>query len=321
MKRLLLVLALISVVYFSGCVEKQGGAQPNESTIKASMTKAADNLSSYSFEATHNQTDIINEGNNNNNAANATVRSAGSSVSASIDMANYKARADLITSTSLKTPGEAAKVSSSNGTQYNIGNVTYTRMDGGNWTQLKDPTPASELWASGRYNALKSRTESISESQLNIVGSEVVDGKDSYKLSLVTNDTVYNQTLRNAVDSVIFPFVANLNMTNMRKDSQIEALAWVDKDSSLVRRYQYHLRLNVVPELVGVINLSTNQIMVFNQSIRQSIKPVQVSIDINNLERYYDFNQPMNIAPPSEALNTKPIVPVMIQNQNSTGLA
>lgn len=320
MKRLLLVLAIIAVVYFSGCVEKQGGAQPNESAIKASMTKAADNLSSYSFEAAHNQTDIINEGNNNNNAANATVRSASSSVSASIDMANRKARADLITSTSLKTPGEAAKVSSSNGTQYNIGNVTYTKMDGGNWTQLKDPTPESELWASGRYNALKSRTESISESQLNIVGSEVVDGKDSYKLSLVTNDTVYNETLRNAVDSVIFPFVANLNMTNMRKNSQIEALAWVDKDSSVVRRYQYHLTLNVVPELVGVVNLSTNQVMVFNQSIRQSIKPVRVSIDINNLERYYDFNQPMNIAPPKDALNTKPIVPVMIQNQNSTGL-
>ncbi len=194
-------------------------------------------------------------------------------------------------------------------------------MNGGNWTQLKDPTPESEMWASGRYNALKSRARSISESQFNVTGSEVVDGKDSYKLSLVTNDTVYNQTLKNAVDSIIFPFIANLNMTNLRKNSQIEAFAWVDKESSLVRRYQYHLSMSVMPELVGVVNLSTNQVMVFNQSIRQSIKPVQVSIDINNLERYYDFNQPMNIAPPKDALNTEPIVPVMIQNPNSTGLA
>ncbi len=316
MKRLLLVLALIVVVALSGCLQNQGqGGQPNESTIKTSMIKAADNLSSYNFTAAHNQTDIINEY-GNNNAANMTVRSAISSVSASIDLANHRARADLITVTSLKTPGEAATISSSNGTQYNIGNITYTKMNGENWTQLKDPTQESVLWASGRYNALKSRAESINESQISILGSEVVDGKDCYKLNLVTNDTVYNQTLRNAVDSVVFPFIANLNMTDLKKNSQLEALAWVEKDNSLVRRYEYHLSLSAIPELVGAINLSNNQIMMFNQSIQQSIKPVVISIDVNNLEHYYDINQPMNIAPPIEALNTMPIVPVMIQNSS-----
>lgn len=312
MKRLLPVLAIIAIVYFSGCVEKQGVAQPNENAVKASMIKAADNVSSYSFEATHNQTDVINEG--SNNAANATIRSARSGVSASIDLKNHKAMADLVTSTSMSTPEESQKISSSSGTQYNIGNITYTKMDGGNWTQLKDPTPESTLWASGRYNALKSRAQYINESQLNIAGSEAVDGKDCYKLNLITNSTVYNQTLTNAVDSIVFPFVANLNMTSLGKNSNIEALAWVEKDSGLIRKYEYMLRLSVVPELVGVINISSNQIMMFNQTVRQSIKPVEVSIDINNLERYYDFNQPMNITPPKEALNTMPIVPVMIQD-------
>jgi len=316
MKRLLLVLALIVVVALSGCLQNQGqGGQPNESTIKTSMIKAVDNLSSYNFTATHNQTDTINEY-GDMNAANMTVRSATSSVSASIDLANLKAKADLITETSLKTPGEAATISSSNGTQYNIGNITYTKMDEENWTQLKDPTPASVLWASGRYNALESRVESINESQINILGSEVVDGHDCYKLDLVTNDTVYNQTLSDAVGSVIFPFVANLNMTDLRKNSQLDTLAWVDKDNNLVRRYEYHLSLSVIPELVGAINLSDNQIMMFNQSIIQSITPVVVSIDVNNLEHYYDFNQPMNIAPPVEALNTTPIVPILIQNSS-----
>jgi len=316
MKRLLLVLALIVVVAFSGCLQNQGqGGQPNESTIKASMIKAADNLSSYNFTAAHNQTDIINEY-GNNNAANMTIRFAISSVSASIDLANHRARADLITATSLKTPGAPATISSSNGTQYNIGNITYTKMDGENWTQLKDPTSENVLWASGRYNALKSRAQSINESQTSILGSEVVDGKDCYKLNLATNDTVYNQTLRNAVDSVIFPFVANLNMTDLKKNSQLEALAWIEKDNSLVRRYEYHLKLSAIPELVGAINLSNNQIMMFNQSIQESIKPVVVSIEVDNLEHYYDINLPMNIAPPKVALSTTPIAPVMIQNSS-----
>ncbi|MGA9098647.1 MAG: hypothetical protein WB392_06905 [Methanotrichaceae archaeon] len=318
MKRLLLVLALIVVVVaLSGCLQNQGqGGQPNESAIKASMIKATDNLSSYNFTATHNQTDTVNEY-GNNNAANMTIRSATSSVSASIDLAKLNAKADLITVTSLKTPGEAATISSSNGTQYNIGNITYTKMDGENWTQLKDPTPESLLWASGRYNALQSRAQSINDTQISILGSEVVDGQDCYKLNLVTNDTVYNQTLSDAVGSVIYPFVSNLNMTDLRKNSQVEALAWIEKDNSLIRRYEYHLKLSVIPDLVGVINLSSNQIMMFNQSVKESIKPVEVSIDVSNAEHYYDFNQPMNIAPPMEALNTMPIVPVAIQN--STG--
>ncbi|MFB3766222.1 MAG: hypothetical protein ACE14P_13380 [Methanotrichaceae archaeon] len=316
MKRLLLVLALIVVVSLSGCLQNQGqGGQPNESTIKTSMLRAADNLSSYNFTVTHNQTDIINEL-GNNNVANMTIRSAISSVSASIDLANHRARADLMTATSLKTPGEAARVSSSSGTQYNIGNITYTKMGEENWTQLKDLTDANVMWASGRYNALKSRAESIDESQINILGSEVVDGKDCYKLNIATNDTVYNQTLRNAVESVIFPFVANVNMTDLRKNSQIDANAWIEKDNNLVRRYEYNLRLSVIPELVGAVNLSTGQIMMFNQSLRESIRPVAVSIETNNLEHYYDFDQPMNIAPPKEALDTVPIVPVSIQNNS-----
>lgn len=317
MKRLLLILALIVVVALSGCVQNQGqGGQPNVGAIKASMIKAADNLSSYNFTATHNQTDTVNES-GNKDASNMTVRSANSSVSASIDLANLKARADIITVTSLKTPGEVAQISYSNGTQYNIGNITYTKMDGENWTQLKDPTPGSVIWASDRYNALKARVGSINDTQINILGSEVVDGKDCYKLNLITNDTVYNQTLSQAVGSVIFPFVSNLNMTDLRKNSQVETLAWMEKDNSLIKRYEYHMSLNVVPDLVGVVNLSNNQIMMFNQSVKESIKPVLVSIDISNTEHYYDFNQPMNIAPPKDALNTMPIVPVAIQN--STG--
>ncbi len=316
MKRLLIVLALIIAVAFSGCTEKG----PNAGDIKVSMIKAAENLSSYNFTASQNQTEAINEYNNKTGSynVNTTMRTAISDVTASIDLAGHRVKASLSTKTSMRDPDGTAKVSSSNGTQYNIGNVTYTRMGNGNWSQLVDPTPERELWASGRYNTLKARADAISKSEVDVLGSESVDGKDCYKLNLVMNNTTYYTTLYNAVSSIIFPFVANLNRTELEKNSKIETLVWVEKDSNLIRKYENHLSLRAVPDLVGIFNINSGQIVSFNQSVRQSIKPVEVSVDSSSLEHYYDFNVPMNIVPPKEALSTKPIVPVMIQN--STGV-
>ncbi len=322
MKRLLLVLALIIAVAFSGCMEKQG-TQPAPGDIKTSMIKAAGNLSSYSFEVSQNQTESVGEYNNKTASydINVTVRSASSMVVASIDLAGHKAKAGLTTKTSIKGSEGAAEISSSNGTQYNIGNVTYTRMNGGNWTKLVDPTPGNKLWASGRYDALRSRAESVNQSQIELLGTEAVDGKDCYKLNLVMGNQTFDEALYKAVSSVIFPFVANLNKTDVEKNSQINALVWVDKDSYLVRKYEYHLSLKAVPDIVGIFNANNGQIVAFNQSIKQSIKPVQVSVDSSSLEHYYDFNAPMSIVPPNEALSSTPIVPVMIQNSTGTAKA
>lgn len=313
MKRLLLVLILIMALAFSGCVEQQGpqGQQPNAGNIKTSMIKAVDNVSSYSFTASQNQTESANEFGVNASYANATVRGASSEVTASIDLKGHKVKANLVTKTSIMNPGGVPTVSSSSGTQYNIGNITYTMMTGGNWTQLRDPTPENELWASGRYNTLKSRAESINQSQADVIGTEKVDGADCYKLKMVMDNNTIAQALYNAVNSAIIPFVASPNSTQIAKDSNIEAFVWIDKESSLLRRYEYHLNVRAVPDIMGVFDVSAGQIMVFNQSIKQSIKPVEVSVNTATLEHYYDFNKPMVIAPPNEALNTTPIVPSM----------
>jgi hypothetical protein len=299
-------------VALSGCIGNQE-KQPSAGDIQASMIKAVENVSSYSFTASQAQNETASESGGNASAANATVRGAYSEVSASVDLADHRAKADLVTETSIKGAGELPAVSSSNGTQYNIGNITYTRMDAENWTQLRDPTPENELWASGRYNALKSRGQSINGSQLDVLGTEVVDGQDCYKLRLVMNNTTYEGTLYQAVNSAIFPFVANPNSTRIASGSTIQALVWVDKASFLIRRYEYSLGVMAVPDIVGVFDTSSGQIMAFNQTIKQSIKPVEISVGINTTEHYYDFNQPLNITPPKEALNTVATSPVVAQ--------
>lgn len=314
MKRLLLVLMLITALAFSGCVEKQGQTS-NTGDIKTSMIKAADNISSYSFTASQNQSESANEFSRNASYANATLRGASSEITASVDLKGHRVLANLATKTSITNPGGVPTVSSSSGTQYNIGNITYTRMNGENWTQLRDPTPESALWASGRYNTLKSRAESINQSQVEVIGTEKIDGADCYKLKLVMSNNTIAQALYNAVNSAIIPFVASPNATQIARNSNIEAFVWIDKESSLLRRYEYRLSVGAVPDIVGVFDISTGQVMMFNQSIKNSIKPVEVSVNTATLEHYYDFNQPMVIVPPKEALNATPIVPVAIEAQ------
>jgi hypothetical protein len=312
MKKLSLVLLLIIAVALSGCVGNQE-KQPSVGDIRASMMKAVGNVSSYSFTASQTQNETANEFGISASAANATLRTAYSEVAASVDLAGHRAEANLVTKTSIAGPGELPTVSSSNGTQYNIGNVTYTRMGAENWTQLVDPTPEGELWATGRYNAYKSRVETTNESQFEILGTEAVDGQDCYKLRLVMDNATRSQTLYDAVNSAIFPFIANPNSTSIASNSSIEALVWVDKGSFLIRRYEYTMGVTAVPDIVGIFDVSSGQMMTFNQSIKQSIKPVEISENSNSIEHYYNFNQPMSITPPKEALNSLMVSPVAVQ--------
>jgi len=69
----------------------------------------------------------------------------------------------------------------------------------------------------------------------------------------------------------------------------------------------------VIPDIVGIIDRSSGQTIMFSQSIKQSIKPVKVSMDYALLEHYYDFNQPMNIVPPKDALNATSTAPDTVQ--------
>jgi hypothetical protein len=312
MKKLSLVLLLIIAVALSGCVGNQE-KQPSAGDIRASMMKAVGNVSSYSFTASQTQNETANEFGISEGAANVTARTAYSEVAASVDLAGHRAKADLVTKTSIAGLGELPTVSSSNGTQYNIGNVTYTRMDAENWTQLVDPTPEGELWASGRYNAYKSRVETTNGSQFDILGTEAVDGQDCYKLRLVMDNATYSETLYDAVNSAIFPFIANPNSTRIASNSSIEALVWLDKGSFLIRRYEYNLGVTAVPDIVGIFDISSGQMMTFNQSIKQSIKPVEISENSKSIEHYYNFNQPMSITPPKEALNSMRVAPVAAQ--------
>jgi hypothetical protein len=306
MKRLILALAIITVA-LSGCTEKA----PSSGEIKTSMIHSAANLTAYSFGISDNQTESIRDlvKNNITNQYNITTRSVKTEVTAIVDLAGRKAEANVSTTTAIKGPAGLPNVATSKGTEYNIGNITYTNQNNGNWTQLKDPVSAEALWSSGRYNLIKSRAESVNRSQVEVIGSESIDGKDCYKLRLIMDNQTYLGTAYNLLTSVMFPFVPEVNQTDLIKNSKIENLAWVEKDNNLLKKYQHTLSMQMTPNIIGVVDMTKGGTQKFNQSI----KLVEVSMNSDSTETYSDFNKPAAIVVPNAALNTKPIVPSPIQ--------
>jgi outer membrane lipoprotein-sorting protein len=305
MRRLLIVLVLVFVA-LSGCIEKG----PSAEDIKTLTLKSASNLSSYSFTVDQKQIENIkglNEQNGTYNA-NITSRSVEVEINGSVDLARHKAMANLSTKTNLTGPGGISQETESKGTEYNIGNTTYTKMDQENWTQLKDPTSEMELWSSNRYNAIISRTESINRSNLEVIGEEKIDGYDTFKLKAIIDNNTYYQTAYNMISNAIFPFVAKINSSDLNKNSSMETIIWIEKGTYLPRKYENHINIEVIPEIIGVFDPTKGQVAMLNRSI----KPAEVSVESRTQEHYYDFGIATDIIPPKQALETEPIVPTLM---------
>jgi hypothetical protein len=230
-------------------------------------------------------------------------------VAASVDLAGRKALANVSTTTIIKGPTGQPNVVTSKGLEYDIGNTTYVMRGDGNWTQLKDNNSAETLWAAGRYNLIRSRADAVNQSKVEVIGSESVDGKDCYKLRLMTDNQTYLGTAYNMLTSVLFPFVPEVNQTDLLNSSKNENLVWVEKDNNLLKKYQRTMIMQITPKIIGVLDLNTGVTRKFNQTL----KLVEISINTDSIETYFDYNKPAAIVVPKSALNTTPIMPSPIQ--------
>jgi hypothetical protein len=306
MKRFILILALLAVA-LSGCTEKA----PSPGELKNMMVHSAANLSSYSFALSDNHSESIKDlvKNNITNTNNVTTRFAKNDVVAAVDLVGQKAMAKIATATVMTRPGGQPNTVSTMGLEYDIGNATYITRDGSNWTQLRDNQSAEAVWASGRYSVIKSRADSVNKSKAELAGSESIDGKDCYKLKLIDSNQTYLSTAYSALTSVLFPFYPEVNQTDLIKASKSDTFVWIEKDSNQLRKYESTLSMKIAPNIVGIVNMNTGAV----QRLNKTLKLVEISIDKDSIETYSDYNKPVSIVVPKEALNATPITPQSIQ--------
>lgn len=279
MKRLLLILALVAVA-FSGCTEKGPSAkEPGPGEIKTLMIDSVANLSSYKFniESTQ-QIDITNRSIKGGNVSTIKVTTVGDGA------VNLTGRTMGVVQ-SLNIVSDNNNATSGRSETYILNDTIYMSMDG-NWTALKLPN-AEMIWI--RQNIVMNQAELINNSQIEVVGSEAVDGLDTYKVKVVPNMNTYAAVLSEQVGSIL-P-VAALNLTEVYKNSSLNWVSWITKDTHLLKKNEIQMGLVVTPEIIG---MKANETGDFEMNVKVDATTV-----------FSDFNQPVKIVLPEGANNAR----------------
>jgi len=313
MKRLLLVLMLIAVA-FSGCTEK-GPSVANKSAeeLKTLSIAAAENLTSYSIKSSLTQTIEHNSIGTNESVGQTTTYTENDEVIQSVDLSGYKSKKSYSIETLAKRPGYPDNSSVNQMEVYLIGNSTYFKDERGNWTHLKDPMNAGEIWEKDNHNQVKTLSAMINNSQMENAGSETIEGQETYKMKIVTGVADYSNLYGIAFDLVARPTnymaMPSINKTELNETGKIEKTIWISKESYLPVKYHSGISFKMSPELIAALDFSTGQMKMLNQSIRLG----EISVSIDTADLYYDFDKPTDITPPEQALFAPVITPTEVQ--------
>ncbi len=316
MKRLLLVLALIAVA-ISGCTEKgPADSVKSVSELKNLSQTSAENLTSYSVKSTMLSTWKLNAGENATSGKLSTLTESTNSLSL-VNLSGLKVHVNSTTDTRFETPGIPANTSTGNIDFYLIGNSTYMNEGNGNWSHLVDPRSAEEVWGPDRNNQVETLANSSSLSDLEALGSEAVNGEDAYKLKIVpgAGDSInlYNTAFSIAAKITNYPMsLPSINRTELNETAKTEKTIWISKTSFLPVKYESVMSFTMTPEIVGVLDTSKGQMMKLNQSIK--LGAISVAIETSDL--YYDFDKPLNIIPPEQALSSPAVTPMQLMSQS-----
>ncbi|MCX6677956.1 MAG: hypothetical protein NTU95_08450 [Methanothrix sp.] len=315
MKRLLLVLMLIAVA-ISGCTEKGPSvADKSAEELKTLSIASAENLTSYSIKSSVTQILKLNTGTNATPEKVTTVTESAETVTV-VNLSSLEAHVNGSTKNQMAVPDQSANTSTTSVDFYQIGNSTYVNDKSGNWTHLVDPRSMKEVWGQNKNNQVLALAKTFNLSTIENLGSEAVNGEDAYKLKIVTGSGDY-LNLQNAAFAVAakvtqYPmYLPSVNRTELNETGKIEKMVWISKKSCLPVKYQSRMSFSMTPEIIGALDVNTGQMKMFNQSIRLG----EISVSMETADLYYDFDKPMDITPPKQALSAPAITPTEVQPQ------
>jgi len=315
MKRLLLVLMLIAVA-ISGCTEKGPSvADKSAEELKTLSVASAENLTSYSIKGSVIQTLKFNSGANATPEKVTTIMESAETV-AIVNLSSLQAHASGSTKNQMEVSGQPANTSATSADVYQIGNSTYVNDESGNWTHLVDPRSAEEVWGPDKNNQVMTLAKTFNLSTTEDLGSETINDEDAYKLKIVTGSgdytNLYNAAFAVAAKMTQYPlYFPSVNRTELNETGKIEKMIWISKKSHLPVKYQSVMSFSMKPEIIGALDLNTSQMKMFNQSIQLG----EISVSMETSDLYYDFDKPVDINPPEQALSAPVVTPNQIQPQ------
>ncbi len=247
--------------------------------LKQMMVESADNLTTYSYSRT-GETSMLYS----NDSIQEEFRAAKATVG-KVDLVRQSGwwgaeLRDLNTGDVLTWEG------------YFINGSEFWKEDQ-NWTEfiINDTSAIME-----EYNELPGQVNLVDYSDMQIVGSETLEGKDCYKLVGSPIEPVYKGMIGLQLLAAYFPspFTLPEEIENgsldvddnaLLNNSSIVLTAWVSKEDSLLRRLDINSSLVVTPQILNI-----------------TAPDFRIESTINESTTYMDFGSPIEIVLPEDAL-------------------
>jgi len=165
--------------------------------------------------------------------------------------------------------------------EYLINDTIYMKLDG-NWTALKMPSVA-DAWS--QQNTLDKQLNMFNQSRLTLIGSEMVEDENCYKIGAgMDMSTIAGQLSQEA--SSIVP-MTGMNYTDLFNNTTLEATYWITKDT-------HHLKKT---EVVVIFTLSPSSFGLNDTDARE----VEMRINSRVTMLFRGYNESMKIELPAEA--------------------
>ena len=243
----------------------------NTSELKALVANSSAKLESYRFTMdTEQSVDLVNL--TSDETQKLSTRTLG------FCSANVTDRAMKMVLASITVPeGDDKNVTAAAMEEYLLNDTFYLKMEG-NWTALRLPGVA-EAWS--LQNTMNQQVDMLNHSNLTLLGSEIVDGQDCYKL-LVDMDTV----------SFADQLAKQTGFSSLFSNMSLQAYYWITKDTHLLKKTEVWESFIVNPRSLGLpANESEN---------------LEMSVDTTITMLFEGFNESIRIELPWEARKAEP---------------
>lgn len=267
-----LSLVLVMVLSFTACAK-----EPSAQEIVDGAIESFDNLKTYQFEL--------------NMTMDATGEAEGEAIDHTITMVNSGTldleNQQMKTYLSMDSGDEMMRVES-----YIVEGMVYAKPEapGEEPGWIKSEAPAEYWEIMTAVSGLENYVELLKTAQVEVIGSEQVKGVDCYMLQLTPEMAELYQTAMNPVGGVgqagmLAPVPEELLEDMFRSFSVKE---WVAKDTYLIMKAEIDMAIETTPEFKEYLG-----------------EEVEVFLDITISFLSYNYDQPVTIVVPEEALEAR----------------
>jgi hypothetical protein len=184
--------------------------------------------------------------------------------------------------------------------EYLLNGIMYIKMDG-NWTVMK--LPAAAAWS--QQNTMEQQVNMFKQSDLTVMGSEIVDGQDCYKVRAKMDMSAIAGQQSGGMAS--YTPMSSTNDTDLFRDVTLNVYYWITKDEYLLKKMDMLEVFTLDPQSLGLPAKGPE---------RQEMRIISETSML-----FEGFNESVNIVLPPEARNAQPIPAGLVASNETVPVA